>query len=397
MSDAGFLTRVVIGNYKSIAACGVPLRPFTALVGPSGAGKSNFLDAIRFVADALGASLDHAFRERGGIGEVRRRSAGHPTHFGVRLEFTLPDGASGSYAFRIGAKPNGAFEVRNEECVLHAPEALSSAARFSVTAGEVSSTVPGPAAAPDRLYLASAAALPEFRPAFDALSRMEFYNPNPERIKDLQIPDAGGLLARDGGNISAVLDGIAKRRPDVKALIERYLAKVAPGICGVEAVAIGPRETLQFQENGGEPPWRFFAANMPDGALRALSVLVAAFQPGHPTLAAIEAPESGLHPAAAAILLDALIEAASSRQILIASHDPNILDHAGLPSPAILAVVAESGNTYCLPLDAVGRDNLRKRLCTAGDFEPLHSDREALAEVSSRQLDLMGEAGDEPA
>ena len=386
MRDAGFLTRVVIGNYKSIAACGVPLQPFTVLAGPSGAGKSNFLDAIRFVSDALGASLDYALRERGGIGEVRRRSAGHPTHFGVRLEFTLPDGVAGSYAFRIGAKSNGAFDVQNEECVLRPPEALAPETRFSVTAGDAPS---------DRLHLPAA---PEFRPACDALCRMQFYNPNPERIKDLQVPDAAGLLARDGRNISAVLDAIAKAHPDVKATIERHLAKIAPGICGVEAVTVGPRETLQFQESaGGDSPWRFFAANMSDGALRALAVLVAALQPGNTTLTAIEEPETGLHPAAAAILLDALMEAGATRQILVTSHSPDILDNPSLSSAAILAVISENGNTYCVPLDAVGRDALRKRLCTTGEFDRLRPDREVLAEVSSRQLHLIDEDRDEPA
>src|ERR1039458_8588789 len=129
MTDAGFLTRVVIRNYKSIAACGVPLQPLTFLVGPNGAGKSNFLDAIGFVADALRTSLDHALRERGGIGEVRRRSGGHPTHFGIRLEFAVPDGPTGSYAFRIAAKAGG-FEVQHEECVLSGTEALSGDVRF---------------------------------------------------------------------------------------------------------------------------------------------------------------------------------------------------------------------------------------------------------------------------
>jgi len=385
MSDAGFLTRVVIRNYKSIAACGVPLQPFTVLIGPSGAGKSNFLDAIRFVSDALGASLEHAFRERGGIGEVRRRSAGHPTHFGVRLEFTLPGGVSGSYAFRIGAKPNGAFDVQNEECVLRPPEALAHEARFSVAAGA------GPS---DRLNLPAA---PAFRPACDALCRMEFYNPNPDRIKDLQLPDSAGLLARDARNITAVIDAIARRRPDLKAALERHLGTIAPGICGVEAVAIGPRETLQFQESAaGESPWRFYAANMSDGILRALAALVAAFQPGNSTLAGIEEPETSLHPAAAAILLDALIEAAASRQILVTSHSADVLDHSKLTSDAILAVVSEASATYCVPLDAMGRETLRKRLCTSGDFERLRPDRDGLAEVTSQQLELIDEDPGQP-
>ena len=39
---------------------------------------------------------------------LRRRTGGHPTHFGIRLEFAVPDGPTGSYAFRIGAKASGA-------------------------------------------------------------------------------------------------------------------------------------------------------------------------------------------------------------------------------------------------------------------------------------------------
>ncbi|MBI3797973.1 MAG: hypothetical protein HY268_13535 [Deltaproteobacteria bacterium] len=41
-----FLTRVVLRNYKSIAACDVRLHLLVFLVGPNGAGESNFLDAL---------------------------------------------------------------------------------------------------------------------------------------------------------------------------------------------------------------------------------------------------------------------------------------------------------------------------------------------------------------
>ncbi|HSW00240.1 MAG TPA: AAA family ATPase [Sedimentisphaerales bacterium] len=89
MADSVFIRRVLLNNYKSIAKCSVQLGPLNFLVGPNGAGKSIFLDALRFVTESLNTSLDHALRERGGIAEVRRRSSGHPTHFGVRLEFVL--------------------------------------------------------------------------------------------------------------------------------------------------------------------------------------------------------------------------------------------------------------------------------------------------------------------
>ncbi len=116
MIDPVFLKRVVLNNYKSIKECSVKLGPLTFLLGQNGAGKSNFLDALRLVAESLNTSLEHALRERGGINEVRRRSAGHPTHFGIRLEWQLPDGTQGVYAFRVGAQKKGAFEIQQEEC-----------------------------------------------------------------------------------------------------------------------------------------------------------------------------------------------------------------------------------------------------------------------------------------
>ena len=46
---------------------------------------------------------------------------------------------------------------------------------------------------------------------------------------------------------------------------------------GVDRIEIGPKETLQFSQDvkGAKYPWRFLAANMSDGTLRALGVLVA--------------------------------------------------------------------------------------------------------------------------
>jgi len=57
MTDARFIRRVALRNYKSVAGCDVSLAPLTFLVGPNAAGKSNFLDALRFVADSLRSLL----------------------------------------------------------------------------------------------------------------------------------------------------------------------------------------------------------------------------------------------------------------------------------------------------------------------------------------------------
>ncbi|MBI3693371.1 MAG: AAA family ATPase [Acidobacteria bacterium] len=402
MKDQTFLRRVVLKNYKSIAACDVRLRSLMFLVGPNGAGKSNFLDALRFVANALRASLDHALRDRGGINEVRRRSGGHPNHFGLRLEFVLPGGSSGHYAFRIGARPHGGYEVQDEECSLYGPEALSREAFFRIRGGEVTSSAKvSPAASVDRLYLVNASGLPEFRPVYEAFSRMGFYNLNPDRIRDLQPPDAGELLARDGGNIASVLAQLDKHGEGRKRRIEEYLSHVVPGVHGVDVKVIGPKETLEFRQRvaGSKDPWRFLAANMSDGTLRALGVLVCLFQQGNGgaskvPLVGIEEPETALHPAAAGVLLDSLRDASHSTQVLVASHSPELLDDPQLETESILAVHAEEGSTQIAPIDEPGRSALYDRLYTVGELLRLNQltpDPKALAQTSERQLRLFDE------
>ncbi len=381
-----FLRRVKLKNYKSIAACDVALGPLTFLVGPNGSGKSNFLDALRLVRDALRTSLEHALRDRGGVNEVRRRSSGHPTHFGIRLEFSLGPQRDGHYAFEIAAQAHGEYEVREEECVISGTRP----ARFRVRRGQLLIAEPrGPAAARDRLYLVSASGLPEYRDAHDALSRMGFYNLNPDRIRDLQDPHVGDLLERDGRNLTSVLWQLESRAPERRARIIEYLSRVVPGLQGVDVIELGPKQTLEFRQavHGARHPWRFLAANMSDGTLRALGVLVALFQSsnsGFPRvpLVGIEEPEIALHPAAAGVLFDALREASASTQVLVSSHSPDLLDNPELPTEAILAVEAEEGVTRIGPIDEAGRSALLERLYTPGELlrlNQLQPDRVASA------------------
>jgi predicted ATPase len=399
MTSSTLLTRVALKNYKSLAACDVKLGPLTFLVGPNGAGKSNFLDALRFVADSLRTSLEHALRDRGGINEVRRRSGGHPNHFGLRLWFSLASGQVGHYAFRIGARPQGGFEVQNEECKVSASEALGEVQYFRVRSGNVvESSQPGPVAVFDRLYLVSASGLTAFRPVYEALSRMGFYSLNPDRIRDLQSPDAGELLARDGGNITSVLAQLKKNSRSRKLRIEEYLSKVVPGVRGVDVKVVGPKETLEFRQQvaGAKDPWRFLAANMSDGTVRVLGILVALFQSGNGPgprvpLVGIEEPEIALHPAATGLLLDGLREASRTTQVIVTSHSPDLLDDGKLDAGSILAVYAQDGSTHIAPLDEKGRTALLQRLYTPGELlrmNQLHPDPDSAPEEVDKQLRL---------
>ena len=389
MKDSTFITRVAIKNYKSIAACDVELRPLMFLVGPNGAGKSNFLDSLRFVADALGSSLDHAIRDRGRIDDVHRRSGERPKYFSICLDFTLSEGFTGHYAFRINDLTRGKYKVQTEECVLRSTQHDTQEDYFYVKNGTVTKTnmEVAPAAAKDRLYLVNASGLKEFRPVYEAFSRMGFYSLNLDKIKDLQAPDPGDLLTRDGSNLASVFKQLS---PSVKGRIKEYLAAIVPSVDKIEARKYGPKEALVFTQNvtRSEDPQRFLANNMSDGTLRALGILVALFQGNYDPkkrvlLVGIEEPESALHPAAAGVLLDALREAADKTQIIITSHSPDLLDDKDLAVESILAVEARNGTTTIAHVHEAGRSAVHDRLYTTGELLRLNQLQPDLASVDA--------------
>lgn len=401
MPNAVFIRRVILKNYKSIASCSVQMRPLIFLVGQNGAGKSNFLDALRLVAESLSTSLDHALRERGGINEVRRRSSGHPTHFGIRLDLQISDKTAGYYSFKVAAKPKGGFEVQREECYLFSDKIISNV-YFEVSAGQVikHSAKIMPPVSSDRLFLVSAAGLPEYRGVYDLLSHMGFYNLSPDEIRDLQPPDTGEILLRDGRNLASVLSLMAKEGPHTKSRVVEYLSKVVPGITHVDVRHVGRKETLEFRQKVGanRSPWRFMAENMSDGTLRALGVLTALFQSQNNDkkrvpLVGIEEPEIALHPGAGGVLRDALCAASNNVQIIVTSHSPDLLDDSSIPDESIMPVESVNGETIIAPLDTVGRNAIRKRLYTPGELlrlNQLSPDYAYLKTMKSDQFELFG-------
>lgn len=373
--DTAAVTRVRIQNFKSIKACDVALGPLSILVGPNGSGKSNFLDALRFTADALSTTLDLALRDRGGINEVRRRSGGHPNNFAVRLDLRLRSGTAASYAFKVGSVSGGGFRVTDEECLVRSDRIDEPDASFRVRGGAVRTVGIEerlPAAVDDRLFLVSASNVAVFRPVFDALTAMGFYNLNPSAIRQPQQPDAGVLLRRDGSNLASVLGHLATSNPRSLDRVVEYLRQVSPGVEGVAKRNVGTMETIEFRLRvaGRRDPWAFPATNISDGTLRGLGVLVALLQSNGrpPTLVGIEEPEVALHPAAVSTLIDAIHDASRHTQVIVTSHSPELLDRKDVGDEVILAVAADQGITIIGPLSEVGRGALRDRLFTPGEL-----------------------------
>ena len=389
------IQQVKIKNYKSIAQISVNLEPFTVLVGPNGAGKSNFIDALAFVQECLSESIELAFKNRGGIAAVRRISAGHPTHITIRFVLNLHADLFADYVFEIAAKPKEKFSVARERCVVQ--KLMGESHSFEIRDGKFTTEIPGirPKVAPDRLALFAASATDEFRPVYDFLTSMRFYSIVPIRLRELQEPDAGDFLKRDGSNAAAVLKRLQEETQGNGHYdrVCRLLSRVVDGIKKVEYRDLGQKETLQFKQDVGlEHPWTFNALNMSDGTLRVLGLLLAVYQPGPYSVVAVEEPEATVNPAVAEVVVEVLMDAAKQKQVVLTSHSPDILDYKELTDTQIRVVTMDHGRTLIAPVSQAGREAIRDRLYTPGELlrsGELNPDLKA-AEHAAQQLDLFG-------
>ena len=392
--DQRFLTRIKLMNYKSIATADVSLPQVALLVGPNGAGKSNFLDALRFVADALNTSLDQALRSRGGVDLVQRKPKEGNEPFGLRLQFELA-ASYGWYALTIRAKDGDGYEVCREECRV-TERANGEGIRkhfFQVERGQVidASISKTPVAAADRLYLVAASGFEEFRPAFDALAGMRFANPIPERMRPIQAPGSANSLNRDCSNAASVLGGLQKGFPTVKKRIDEYLGCIVPGIAETHRWPKDMDETVGFLLRTDDGDVRLPASSMSDGTLRALGVLLALFQGtaeegAERRLVGIEEPEAGQHPGAVEVLTDAIREASLHTQVIVTSHSPELLD--GAADDSLISVETHQGATRVGTLDEVSRSAIRDRLFTAGELLRMDQLGMATSDEQQNAIDL---------
>jgi len=292
----------------------------------------------------------------------------------MRFDFALDGGRDGHYSFEIGLQYPRGFEVRKEACVIRGSDG-ELAHTFALQSGAFSKIQSGPLPYPtaNRLFLVNAAAVSEFQPVYELLSGMEFYTPDPKMMRELDTTGSADILNANGQNTASVLDRLSHTQGDTKDRIDQYLRAIVPGLERVDADDFEHYKLLNFyMAAGGSSPSKFLANSMSDGTLRALALLVSLFQnagsDARVSLIAMEEPETGLHPAATAVLLDAIREASGSVQVVVTTHSTDFLDNPAIPGDAIRAVSWEDGQTEILGIDNATRSTLHDRLYTAGEL-----------------------------
>lgn len=375
------ITRVEIKNYRSIAHADVTMGPLTVLVGRNGSGKSSFVDALKFVRDALQTNLENAVNQRGGFESIRRWGTPDDENVEIaievesefieeRYEFALRYKGKGIYvkkekathrAFTSSNNSTSARDVVNEhEVELEDQRWISNP--LAETANIDLSKFPSPD--PNALVLQSIS----FGMGFMEIRRAtngNFTVLHPDALRKSQTSTDTYLLSDNADNFLSFLRNLIKDE-STKTSIVNALDHITNGI-----------EDLRVNEGGGylfaelqhgdleNEPW-FALAKESDGTVRMLGLLTALYEAESQNLLALQEPENDLHPGALAILSDEIKSASRRRQLLITTQSPDLI--ARFPVADLRVVERRGGVTHIAPLDETQRQVIEDQLFDAGEL-----------------------------
>ncbi|MEV5409533.1 AAA family ATPase [Thermopolyspora sp. NPDC052614] len=399
-SPVVLVDKIRIRGYRSIAECDVPLGPLTVLVGFNAAGKSNFLDALRFTADALAASPGHALSVRGGLERVLHHGPATSEaveSFSIELDLELPANETGeakpaSYKFEIGraSSRRSSPMVLREECHIKEPDGGGKWFAVSPEGFTSSSSLSTPELAErrprDRLLLQAVSVFDKaFQRLQTALTSMRFYEFDTTVLRRIDDDtERHTTLGPRGEHIGHVLGTLAETMPTVKEHLDSYLRAVVPQLLGVDERREEEFSTIRARFWNGDPALGFWEAvnsgkvyppaphvdvfqrqELSEGTLRAAGVLAALFQPGvrHGSipLVAIEEPETAIHPAKVAALYDALEDASAHTQVIATTQSADILDTEYAKAEHLRLVEMVNGVTRIGELDEHTRQYLAEQ------------------------------------
>ena len=348
------LTYLRIKNYRTLRDVEFrDLTPLTVLIGPNGSGKSTVLDALDFLAEAVRGNMVGAWEKRNRFSGMRTRGSEGNIEFEVEIFFSKE--ILISYKLAIN-EVNGRAVVNDEVSTLLGKTAKRikyKSERENPFETYLPSNKDGYLSyerSPTNIYRSDLAGISLGTSALNpALYSAGLFQETQEKLSKYEVPLANYLLSYrniiltddhlkgysdagpreklspNGDNLPNVLYYLHTKHPETLAKITAQMRKWVPSLADiVPEITSDERILLRFKDAQFEKPLP--AQYMSDGTMRLAALLTLLYEPGATGLLGLEEPENELHPQLLAYLAEELIAASDTRQLLMATHSPALLN-----------------------------------------------------------------------
>lgn len=389
------IKRIKVTNFKSFKELDVNLGKFNVLIGANASGKSNFVRIFELIRNLVRFGLNNAISMQGGVEYVRNINIGSSKDFSLKVvfdcELLLPipemDVYETTYEFALKFKKRGiGFKIDNEKITLKGnvvelgkkrrigkkkkPEEKKVVVSRTADGRVEIRGFPKKASTKERaeMYSDLLSYLKErkfpsdtlfiHQPLFSAI-----FFPWKEILRDISIYDFDPRLSKkavsitgeagleeDGRNLPIVLKSILESKGDRRKLTN-LVKDLLPFIDNLDVERLADKSFLfKLREIYFKQDRYLPASLISDGTINITALIVALYFEKKP-LIIIEEPDRTIHPYLISRVVDMLKDASDKKPIIITTHNPEIVKHAGLDNIFLVSRDEEGFSTVSRPGD----------------------------------------------
>jgi len=388
--------RIGVTNFKSFEELEVELGKFNILIGANASGKSNFVQIFEFLRDIANSGLNNAVSMQGGVEYLRNINIGASENFSLKVvsdqEFgflgrRMKEGLIGIktyetiYEFALKFRKRGlGFEIAKDNLTQKCKfvrierkkgkiEEKEETGQGEIVLSRANGKVKIDLHKPEQIPIKEGDIYPPFlrekklSPSTLLLQSPFFFMPPLEEIfSDISIYDFDPKLPKkatpitgkaeleeDGSNLSIILKNITENKEKRRKLFN-LVKGLLPFISnlGVEKFA---DKSLLFKLQEIYFKNQYLPASLiSDGTINITAIIVALYFEENP-LTIIEEPERNIHPYLISKVVDMMKDASQKKQIIVTTHNPEIVKYAGLDNILLVSRDEKGFSTVSRPAD----------------------------------------------
>ncbi len=377
-----YINRIKVCNFKSFENIDIELGRFNVIVGQNASGKSNLKSIFSFIKDIADQGLEDAVARQGGSDFILNlNSKDRSLLFEIHFESDKPISINQKlnefdlstdqhlesttkkiiYKFSINFEQKSPYEITGDQLTIKAD---SKNEQKIITHNLTFSKINESVIFHDELHDATTPTnnshnilryfpmnkneliletrlfeiiVPEWH---DFITHIHTYNFEPRLLKSPSLVSQYSTLNSDGSNLAYVLNQIKKDGKKTKMLLS-YLQDLLPFLKTVSTEY--HQGFMEFNLNETYNTKSIPAIFISDGTANIIALLICIFfQNSKCTV--VEEPERNIHPGLLNGLMDLFDDASEINQIIITTHDTNILEY--VPPERILTLCRdEQGNS----------------------------------------------------
>lgn len=382
------INNIKLENFKSFEKLDIDIGKMNILVGANASGKSNFLEAIKFLRDIQRHGIENAISLQGGFEYLQNIQLGKEKSTKISVEFGVTsevfpyllqnenvffDIKSKCYSIEISSTSNNKFKIINETFIISLDfrevESLKSHDSieefmnqshflgsydilFSTKKDDIhiecqSNQYIELKLQNNKIDIIKIADLPIFpfsiefvKQKFDStesilkqfslltfdLNKIGIYDFDLKSSKKPASITAKADLEENGENLALVIKNILNDE-EKRRSFSNYLTDMLPFIEGLE-IEKSYNNSLLFKVKEKFSPDTYIPSSLLSDGTVSITAIITALLFQNKDLSIFEEPEQGVHPSLIAKLVQLFYEASEEKQVIITTHNPEILKHS---------------------------------------------------------------------